>query len=62
MALFCPEYLTIILNIYQKHKIFFTICTNWNNQSGVNVELLNTTKIPIPSLNIQQKIVDEVNE
>jgi len=55
-----PTYLWIILNIYQKAKIFFNLCTNWNNQSGVNIELLKTVKIPLPPLEIQNKIAEEV--
>lgn len=55
-----PTYLWIILNIYQKAKIFFNLCTNWNNQSGVNIELLKTVLIPLPPLKIQNKIAEEV--
>ncbi|QTO27127.1 MULTISPECIES: restriction endonuclease subunit S [unclassified Bacteroides] len=53
-----PEYLWLILNIYQQNGIFYTICTNWNNQSGVGIELLKSLKIPLPSMKIQQQIVD----
>jgi len=56
-----PEYLWIILNIYQLHKIFFSVCTNWNNQSGVGIELLKSMKIPVPEIDFQQKIVDTFN-
>ena len=35
-----PQYLAHIFNLYQRQKVFFKICTNWNNQSGVNVEVL----------------------
>lgn len=52
------KYLWILLNIYQKYKVFFNSCTNWNNQSGVNNELLKSYKIPVPSKNIQQDIID----
>lgn len=55
-----PIYLCIILNIYQKAKIFFNLCTNWNNQSGVNIELLKTVKVPLPPLPVQNKIAEEV--
>ena len=57
-----PTYLWIILNIYQKAKVFFNLCTNWNNQSGVNIELLKTVQIPLPPLAIQHKIADEVKK
>jgi len=52
-----PKYLWVLLNQYQKNKVFFKLCTNWNNQSGVNIELLKNIKIPIPSLSTQNKIV-----
>lgn len=55
------EYLTLILNIYQENKVFFKLCTNWNNQSGVNVELLKTVIIPLPSLEVQGQIANEVH-
>ena len=55
-----PIYLTTLLNLYQKKKIFYRICTNWNNQSGVNINLLNTVKIPVPSKKIQDKIADHI--
>lgn len=38
-----PEFLWLILNIYQQREIFYAICTNWNNQSGVGTELLKST-------------------
>ncbi|TWP22692.1 hypothetical protein ETU10_08835 [Apibacter muscae] len=57
-----PDYLWIILNLYQKNKIFYSICTNWNNQSGVGLELLKSLKIPLPPLEIQQQIVDLYQE
>lgn len=53
-----PEFLWLILNMYQQREIFYAICTNWNNQSGVGTELLKSIKIPLPEMGIQQKIVD----
>lgn len=52
-----PKYLWILLNLYQRNKVFFNLCTNWNNQSGVNIELLKRIKIPIPSIKEQEKII-----
>jgi restriction endonuclease S subunit len=56
-----PDYLWIILNVYQRKNIFYSICTNWNNQSGVGIELLKSLKIPLPPKEIQQQIVDLYN-
>lgn len=52
-----PKFLYILLNIYQRRKIFYTLCTNWNNQSGVGIDLLNSIKIIIPNFEIQDKII-----
>ena len=53
-----PEYLWIVLNIYQRNKVFYSICTNWNNQSGVGIDLLQSVKIPVLPLLAQKEIVD----
>jgi len=53
-----PEYLWILLNAYQKNKIFYSICTNWNNQSGVGTELLKSLKIPLPTKEKQEEIIN----
>jgi type I restriction enzyme S subunit len=57
-----PEYLWIVLNLYQRRRVFFNICTNWNNQSGVNADLLKTILLPVPSLQVQERIVQEVTQ
>jgi restriction endonuclease S subunit len=54
------DYLAVILNLYQRRGMFYRICTNWNNQSGVNVELLRTVKIPLSPLEVQGKISSEI--
>ena len=59
-SIISPEYLWVILNLYQRNKTFFNICTNWNNQSGVNVELLKSLNILVPPLEVQKTITDEV--
>ena len=62
-----PEYLCAILNMYQRHKVFYSICTNWNNQSGIGLDLLKSLHIPLftddrkESLRKQQEIVDRIN-
>lgn len=52
------EYLWIALNIYQRNKVFYSICTNWNNQSGVGIDLLQSLKIPVLPIPVQKEIVD----
>lgn len=51
-----PDYIWLILNSYQKNKIFYSICTNWNNQSGVGLDLLRSLPIPLPPLEKQNEI------
>ena len=53
-----PKFLWILLNFYQKRKIFYTLCTNWNNQSGVGIELLNSIRLIVPAFEIQDKIIE----
>lgn len=59
-AIINPRYLSLILNLYQHSKVFFNICTNWNNQSGVNAKLLGTLPIPLPPRANQDRIADEI--
>ena len=51
------KYLWLVLNFYQQNRIFFNLCTNWNNQSGVGTELLKNLKIPIAPENIQKQLI-----
>ena len=52
-----PQFLVLLLNSLHSKKLFYSICTNWNNQSGVGIELLRSLKIPVPPLEIQAKII-----
>jgi type I restriction enzyme S subunit len=42
------QYLCYVLNLYQRQKVFFKLCTNWNNQSGVGTDILQRIPIPVP--------------
>lgn len=55
-----PEYLTALLNTYQRLKVFFSLCTNWNNQSGVNVDSLRQLPIPVPDMGKQTVIATHI--
>jgi type I restriction enzyme, S subunit len=57
-----PNYLWIILNFYQQKRIFFNLCTNWNNQSGIGLELLKNLKVPIAPKNIQNELVSIIKQ
>jgi type I restriction enzyme S subunit len=56
-----PEYLASVLNTYQRLKVFYSICTNWNNQSGVNIDLLRRLRIPVPTLKKQRDISRKIH-
>jgi type I restriction enzyme, S subunit len=57
-----PNYLWIILNFYQQKRIFFNLCTNWNNQSGVGLELLKNLKIPMAPESIQNELISIIKQ
>lgn len=57
-----PGFLALILNLYQRNKVFFNTCTNWNNQSGVNIELLASFSVPVPDIKNQNLITKAVEE
>lgn len=52
-----PQYLVYILNLYKRQKVFFKLCTNWNNQSGVGADVLSKITVPLPGLERQKQIV-----
>ncbi|MSR17398.1 MAG: hypothetical protein EXR89_06355 [Methylococcaceae bacterium] len=54
-------YLTAVLNLYQHLRVFYRMCVNWNNQSGVNTEMLRNIKISLPPLEKQTKIADHIS-
>ncbi|RYZ92559.1 MAG: restriction endonuclease subunit S [Proteobacteria bacterium] len=54
------QYLSHVLNLYQRRKVFFKLCTNWNNQSGVGTDILQRVPIPLPSLARQVEIVGQL--
>jgi len=54
------RYLGYVLNLYQRKKVFFRLCTNWNNQSGVGVDMLEKIPIPLPNPKHQALIVSKL--
>jgi type I restriction enzyme S subunit len=57
-----PDYMVIILNAYQRSKIFYSICTNWNNQSGIGLDVLKSLIIPVPPLQKQTQIANHITD
>jgi type I restriction enzyme S subunit len=40
--------------------VFYSICTNWNNQSGVGIDLLKKLETPLPPLIKQNEIAQKI--
>jgi type I restriction enzyme S subunit len=55
-----PDYLWITLNLYQRKNVFYSLCTNWNYQSGIGIELLKSLKIPLPPIEKQNEIAEHI--
>lgn len=55
-----PEFLAHLLNLYQRRRVYFRICTNWNNQSGVGPDVLGRVLIPDIPVTAQQRIVAKI--
>jgi len=55
-------YLKELLNLFQHHKFFYSICTNWNNQSGIGNELLKKINIPLPPQKKQIELAQHISD
>ncbi|NDU98930.1 restriction endonuclease subunit S, partial [Spirosoma terrae] len=56
------EFLTHLFNLYQRRKVFFKSCINWNNQSGINTDILRGIRIPLPSISVQKTIAEHIDD
>ena len=57
-----PKYLSLLLNLYQKNKVFYYLCINWNNQSGVGQDILRRLPIVLPDMSKQQEMVQHIDQ
>jgi restriction endonuclease S subunit len=57
---YVSDYIAAILNLYQKSKVFYKSCINWNNQSGINIDILRMIKIPVPPFEKQKEIAGHI--
>jgi restriction endonuclease S subunit len=55
-----PLYLYYVLNLYQRQRVFYKLCTNWNNQSGVSNDVLKRLPIPVPRVDVQTRISERL--
>ena len=57
-----PKYLSLLLNLYQQNKVFYYLCINWNNQSGIGQDILRKLPIVLPDMSKQQEIVQKIDQ
>lgn len=55
-----PYYVAAFFNVLLSIGYWKLLCTNFNNQAGVNVETLKSVRIPLPEKEIQDQIVSEI--
>ncbi|MGM4902042.1 restriction endonuclease subunit S [Tardiphaga sp. 866_E4_N2_1] len=57
-----PYYLAALLNALRGLGYFKALSTYFNNQAGINSATLGELRIPVPPMNVQQRIAEEVKD
>ena len=52
-----PEFVVAVLNMLRETGYFARLCTNFNNQAGVNMETLGSVRIPLPPADQRERLV-----
>lgn len=55
-----PEFVEMVLNMLQQQGYFARLCTNFNNQAGVNTTTLADVRIPFPSAEQRESLVADM--
>lgn len=55
-----PQYLADLFNLYRRKLVFYRLCTNWNNQSGIGLDVLGSILIPLPPFPKQTQIAGHI--
>lgn len=55
-----PYYIAAFFNVLLSIGYWKLLCTNFNNQAGVNTETLKQVRIPLPSEEVQNQIAAEI--
>ena len=55
-----PYYVAAFFNVLLSIGYWKLLCTNFNNQAGVNTETLKKVRIPLPPKSIQDEIANEI--
>jgi type I restriction enzyme S subunit len=60
--LITPGWMVLSINYLWLKGYFLSICRKWIGQAGVNIRMLKSTKIPLPRLEDQKRIVTRVEK
>ena len=52
-----PEFVEMVLNMLQQKGYFARLCTNFNNQAGVNTTTLSSVRLPLPLKPERQQLI-----
>ena len=55
-----PYYVAAFFNVLLSIGYWKLLCTNFNNQAGVNIEMLKKVRIPLPNKIVQDEIAAEI--
>lgn len=57
-----PYYVAAFFNVLLSIGYWKLLCTNFNNQAGVNAETLKAVRIPLPEKSVQDQIAAEITQ
>jgi len=55
-----PYYISAFFNVLLSIGYWKLLCTNFNNQAGVNIDTLKSVRIPLPEKSVQDEIATEI--
>ncbi len=55
-----PYYVAAFFNVLLNIGFWKLLCTNFNNQAGINIDTLKAVRIPLPNIEIQNSIANEI--
>ena len=53
-----PAFVEMVLNLLRQEGYFARLCTNFNNQAGINTATLASVRIPLPPASQREKLID----
>lgn len=57
-----PRYLALVLQHMYENGVFLQLCNKWVGQAAINIKTLSAQIIPLPPLEIQEKIIVEIED